>query len=321
MMADAARSTVEKFDCRQAWAATIEALGAEDDRITVVVNDSVGSSNLGGFRDKFPDRLVNVGIAEQNMVGVGAGLANGGRIPFVSAAACFLTGRALEQIKADIAYAGFNVKLVGQSPGIAYGELGATHHSIEDFAWLRALGPITIIAPCDAWETEQAVRWAAAHDGPVYIRISRMKVPNLERQGTSFEPGKAEILKEGDDVTIIANGTTVHIALEAANQLIGENMSVRVINMHTVSPLDEAAVIAAAHETGAIVTVEEALIRGGLGGAVAECTSANCPVPVERVGFPGFMPTGSVDYLFSEFGLSVDGIAAATRRALNRKAN
>ncbi|WP_121062362.1 transketolase family protein [Chachezhania antarctica] len=318
-MAEAVLQARETFDCRKAWAATLEDLAAADTRIVAVVNDSVGSSNLGGFRDKFPDRLVNVGIAEQNMVGVGAGLANGGRIPFVSAAACFLTGRALEQIKADVAYAGFNVKLVGQSPGIAYGELGATHHSIEDYAWLRALGPITIVAPSDAWETAEAVKWAAAHDGPVYLRISRMKVPTLEIENRVFTPGKAERVRDGSDVTIIANGTTVHLADNAAADLARAGISARVLNMHTIAPLDEAAVARAAEETGAIVTVEEALVRGGLGGAVAEFTSATRPVPVERVGFPGFMPTGSVDYLFGEFGLSEAGIAEAARRALNRK--
>ena len=173
----------ETYDCRKAWATTLESLAVEDDRIVVVVNDSVGSSNLVGFRQKFPERTVNVGIAEQNMVGVGAGLANGGRIPFVSAAACFLTGRALEQLKADIAYAGFNVKLVGQSSGIAYGELGATHHSIEDFSWLRALKKITVIVPADPFETSEAVKWAAAHEGPVFLRLSRMPVPMLDAPG------------------------------------------------------------------------------------------------------------------------------------------
>jgi transketolase len=282
------------------------------------VNDSVGSSKLGGFQKKFPERLINVGIAEQNMVGVSAGLANGGRIPFVSAASCFLTGRALEQIKADIVYAGFNVKLIGQSSGIAYGELGPTHHSIEDFAWLRVLNGLTVIAPADPWETAEAVKWAAAHDGPVFIRLSRMPVPDLDVPNRVFRPGFAEVLHAGSDLAIIANGTTVHLALAAAQGLAAAGISARVLNMATLNPLDEAAVLAAA-ETGAIVTVEEASVRGGLGGAVAELTSAHQPVPVERVGFPGFVPTGSVDYLFEKFGLSVAGITAAARRALARK--
>ncbi len=310
------------FDCRKAWATTLETLAADDERIVAVVNDSVGSSNLGGFQNAFADRLVNVGIAEQNMVGVSAGLANGGRIPFVSAASCFLTGRALEQIKADIAYSGYNVKLVGQSSGIAYGELGATHHSIEDFAWLRALEPLTVIAPADPWETEMAVRWAAEHEGPVYLRLSRMQVPDLgpDAHGRrDFTPGTARLMRKGDDVTILASGTIVHIALAAADALASDGISARVFSVHTLNPLDEAAVLAAAEETGAIVTCEEALVRGGFGGAVAELTSSNRPVPVERVGFKTFQTTGSVDWLFEQSGLTPIGIADASRRALARK--
>jgi transketolase len=305
-------------DCREAWVSTLEALAAADDRIVAVVNDSVGSSKLGSFQKKFPERLINVGIAEQCMVGVSAGLANGGRIPFVSAAGCFLTGRSLEQIKADIVYAGFNVKLVGQSSGVAYGELGPTHHSIEDFAWLRLLNTLTVIAPSDPWETAEAVKWAAAHEGPVYLRLSRMPVPDLHIENRVFRVGQAEVVRQGTDVTIIACGTTVHLAAAAGEALQTEGIRARVLNMATINPLDDAAVLAAARETGAIVTVEEASIRGGLGGAVAELTTAHHPVPVERVGFPGFVPTGSVDWLFNEFGLSPEGIAAAARRAIGR---
>lgn len=306
-------------DCRDAWARTLEELAAQDPRIVAVVNDSVGSSKLGGFQKKYPDRLVNVGIAEQNMVGVGAGLANGGRIPFVSAASCFLTGRALEQLKADIAYAKFNVKLIGQSSGVAYGELGPTHHSIEDFAWLRPLGNITVVVPADSWETVEAVKWAAVHDGPVYIRLSRMPVPDIAVPDRVFRPGKAELVREGSDVTIIACGTMVHLAVAAAAELEAGDISARVLNMATISPLDESAVLAAARETGAIVTVEEASIHGGLGGAVAEHTAGNLPVPVERMGFPGFVPTGSVEWLFEHFGLTAAGIARTARKAIGRK--
>lgn len=312
-----------RFDCRKAWAKTLESLAAEDERIVAVVNDSVGSSNLGGFRDAFADRLINVGIAEQNMVGVGAGLANGGKIPFVSAASCFLSGRALEQIKADVAYSEYNVKLVGQSSGVAYGELGATHHSIEDFAWLRALGTLTVIAPADPWETEMAVRWAAEHDGPVYLRLSRMGVPDLGADANGdhrFVPGEARLMRKGTDVSVLAAGTMVHLALEAADLLSATGVSARVFSVHTLNPLDEATVTAAAAETRAIVTCEEALVRGGLGGAVAELTSANTPVPVERVGFQGFQTTGPVDWLFSENAMTPTGIAEAAHRAIARKA-
>jgi transketolase len=305
-------------DCRNIWVSTLEQLAEADPRIVTVVNDSIGSSKLNSFQKRFPDRVINVGIAEQVMVGVSAGLANGGRIPFVSAASCFLTARALEQVKADIAYAGFNVKLVGQSSGIAYGELGATHHSIEDFAWLRPLTNLTIIVPADAWETAKAVKWAAQHEGPVYLRLSRMPVPDLDIPNRAFRPGKAEVVRQGSDLTIIACGTTVHLAAGAADRLATQGIAARVLNFSTINPLDETALHDAA-ASGAIVTVEEASIRGGLGGAVAEFTSAHKPVPVERVGFPGFLPTGSVDWLFREYGLTPEGIEAAAHRALARK--
>ena len=317
-MAHAAPTAAGLNDCRNIWVQTLEALAEADPRIVAVVNDSVGSSKLGGFQKKFPERLVNVGIAEQVMVGVSAGLANGGRIPFVSAASCFLTGRALEQVKADIAYANFNVKLVGQSSGVAYGELGATHHSIEDFAWLRPLTNMTVIVPADAWETAEAVKWAASHEGPVYLRLSRMPVPDLNIPNRQFRPGKAEVVRQGSDLTIIACGTTVHLAAQAADRLAAQGIAARVLNFSTINPLDEAALHDAA-ATGAIVTVEEASVRGGLGGAVAEFTAGHKPVPVERVGFPGFLPTGSVDWLFREFGLTPEGIEAAAHRALARK--
>ena len=316
-MADMAK-VAGLYDCREAFVRTLEGLAATNDRIVAVVNDSVGSSKLGGFQKKFPGRLVNVGIAEQLMVGVGAGLANGGKIPFVSAASCFLTGRALEQIKADVAYSNVNVKLVGQSSGVAYGELGPTHHSIEDFAWLRPLTGLTVICPADPWQVEQAVLWAAAHDGPVYIRLSRMAVPMLEVTDRQFRPGVAERVRSGGDVALIACGTTVHLAVAAADLLATEGVAAMVLNHATINSLDQAALSDAA-ATGAIVTVEEASVRGGLGGAVAEWVVANQPVPVEVMGFDGFQPTGSVQYLFDRSGLSAAGIAARARRVIRRK--
>ena len=317
-MSAAAPNKAGLFDCRDSFAATIEDLAANDPRIVTVVSDSVGSSKLGGFKKKWPQRMVNVGIAEQTVVAVGAGLANGGKIPFVSAASCFLTARSLEQIKADIAYSNVNVKLIGQSSGVAYGELGPTHHSIEDMAWLRLLTNLTIIVPADPWQTEQAIRAAAAMDGPVYVRLSRMPVPALDRGTGTFEIGKAETLVEGTDATIIANGTMVHRAVAAAKTLAAEGISARVVNMATISPLDEAAIIAAS-ETGAIVTVEEGNIRGGLGGAVAEVVTANTPVPMRIMGFPGFVPTGSAEFLMEHFGLTESGIADAVRQTIARK--
>lgn len=315
----AAAAVSEGFhDCRDTFARTIEALADSDQRIVAVVSDSVGSSKLNGFLKKFPDRVVNVGIAEQTLVAVGAGLANGGRVPFVSAASCFLTGRALEQVKADIAYSNVNVKLIGQSSGVAYGELGPTHHSIEDLAWLRLFNNLTTIVPADPWQTEQAIRAAAELDGPVFVRVSRMPVPALERSNPVFDIGKAETLVDGDAATIIANGTMVHRAVAAARTLAAEGIAVRVVNMATVNPLDHDAISAAA-ATGAIVTVEEHSVRGGLGGAVAEAVATTDPVPMEIMGFPGFVPTGSASWLMEHFGLTESGIAAAARKVIARK--
>ena len=309
----------EGHDCRNAFAEALEALAADDPRIVAVVNDSVGSSKLGGFREKFPTRLINVGIAEQNMVGVAAGLANGGKIPFVCAASCFLTARALEQIKADCAYSNANVKLCGMASGVAYGELGATHHSIEDIAWLRAMKGLTIIVPADPWETTEAVRWAADYEGPVFIRVSRMPVPALSRPAEAgFDPGKAEVLRDGGDIAIIACGTLVHRALAAADELASERIAARVVNMRGIAPLDEAAILDAA-KTGAIVTAEEHVTRGGLGGAVAECVVASAPVPMRILGFPGFLPTGSAEWLMEQHDLTAKDIAAAVRDLLAGK--
>jgi transketolase len=300
------------FDCRDAFAATLEELAAADPRVVAVCNDSLGSSKLGRFQQRFPERLINVGIAEQTLVGVGAGLANGGRLPFVCGAACFLTARALEQIKADVAYSARNVKLCGMSSGLAYGELGPTHHSIEDMAWLRAIADLTVIVPADPLETAQAVRAAAAHVGPVFLRISRMGVPAVHPDGYRFEIGRGACLRDGSDVTLIANGTLVCRALEAAELLRRDGVAARVLNLATVRPLDREAVTRAARETGAIVTVEEHTVVGGLGSAVAEVVVTSHPVPMRLLGIPGvFAPTGSPEWLLDHFGLNADGIRAA----------
>jgi len=304
-------SVTEEFDCRKAFSDTLVALAAADARIVAVANDSIGSSNLKEFKKRFPDRLVNVGIAEQNLVGVGAGLANGGLIPFVCGASCFLTGRALEQIKVDLGYSQSNVKLCGMSSGMAYGELGPTHHSIEDLAWTRAVAGMTVIVPADPIETAQAVRSAAEFDAPVFLRLSRMPVPVVTPPDYKFEIGRAPKLKEGTDVTLIANGTMVCRALEAARMLEADDVSASVINMSTVRPLDSDAIVEAARQ-GPIVTVEEHTVIGGLGGAVAEVVVTNAPVRMRMLGVPGvFAPTGSASFLLEHFGLTPDGIRDA----------
>lgn len=317
---NAVTSSAKLHDCRDAFVTVLERLSADNPRIVAVCNDSVGSSKLGGFRARWPDRLVNVGIAEQNMVGVGAGLANGGLLPFVCGAACFLTGRSLEQIKADIAYSNANVKLIGISSGMAYGELGPTHHSIEDFAWTRVLPNLPVIAPCDSVETAAAVEWAAHYEGPVFLRLSRVGVPDLLPSGHTFELGKANLLRDGDAITLVANGTVTHRILKAADLLAAEGIEARVLNMATVRPLDLDAVVAAARETGAILTAEEHSTFGGLGSAVAELVVAEAPVPMKILGVPGiFAPTGSAEFLLDEFGMSPAAIAEAAVALIARK--
>lgn len=317
---NAPSSLPKLHDCRDAFVAVLERLGEENPRVVAVCNDSVGSSKLGGFKAKFPERLVNVGIAEQNMVGVGAGLANGGMLPFVCGAACFLTGRSLEQVKADISYSNANVKLVGISSGMAYGELGPTHHSIEDFAWTRVLPNLPVIAPCDRIETAAAVDWAARHDGPVFLRLSRVGVPDLLPEGHVFQPGRANLMRDGDAVTLIANGTLTHRMMKAAALLAAEGIEARVLNMATVRPIDVEAVVAAVRDTGAILTAEEHSTFGGLGSAIAEVVVAECPAPMKILGVPGiFAPTGSAEFLLDEFGMSPAAVAEAAKALILRK--
>lgn len=300
-------------DCRVAFAETLIALAEADARIVAVCNDSVGSSNLKEFKRRFPDRLINVGIAEQNLIGVSAGLANAGKIPFTCAASCFLTGRALEQIKADVAYSRHNVKLCGMSSGMAYGELGPTHHSIEDLAWTRVIANLTVVVPADPVETAQAVRAAAATDGPVFLRLSRLPVPVVHDPGYNFVIGRSARLRDGTQVTVIATGVMVPRALQAATLLEADGISAAVVNMSTIRPIDREAIIEAAAR-GPIVTAEEHSVHGGLGGAVAEVVVATHPVKMRILGVPGvFAPTGSPEFLLEHFGLTAEGIHRAAR--------
>jgi len=300
------------YDCRDAFAETLLDLVRTDPRVIVVVNDSVGSTKVSIVRKAFPERVINVGIAEQNLVGVSAGLANGGRIPFVCAASPFLTARALEQIKVDAAYSQANVKLVGVSSGVAYGELGPTHHSIEDVAWTRAIADLTVVVPSDPIDTAAAIRLAHATRGPIFIRTSRMPVPIIHEPDYELRFGRAALLRDGSDITLIANGVMVHRALAAASLLAAEGISARVLDMATASPIDTDAIVAAAQETRGIVTVEEHTVRGGLGGAVAEVVVTHHPVPMRILGIPGvFAPTGSAEFLLDHFGLDAAGIRAA----------
>lgn len=307
------------YDNRDAFADELSALAAEDERIVVVCNDSVGSSKLGGFQKQFPDRMINVGIAEQNMVGVGAGLANGGMIPFVCGAAPFLTGRATEQVKADLAYSQYPVILCGMSPGMAYGQLGPTHHSIEDLSWMRALPGLDVVLPADRQETRQVMRAAAKSTRPMFIRIGRFGVPDVNPPDAKVERGRWTTLIDGTDVTIFAVGTLVSRALQAAQLLADEGISARVVNAAWVSPLDTAAVERAAEETKGIITAEEANVSGGLGAGVASLV-AQLPgnrIPMRILGVRDqFAPTGSNAFLLEYFGLTAADMVKAARGIL-----
>lgn len=307
------------YDNRSAFAEELALLARQDERIVAVCNDSVGSSNLTAFRDEFPSRLINVGIAEQNMVGVGAGLASLGLIPFVCAASPFLTARALEQIKADVAYSRRAVILCGMSPGLAYGELGPTHHSPEDLSWLRALPGLDIIVPADRRQTRQAVNEVVRDPRPAFLRVGRYKVPDVTAETAVLRRGRFDLARDGDDVTIVATGTTVSRALIAADLLRSSGISARVLNAVYIAPLDADAIAAAAGETRAIVTAEEANVSGGLGAAVASVVAAlpsASRVPVRALGLTEFAPTGNTDFLLSYFGLTPENMVKVALEAL-----
>lgn len=308
------------FDCRDAYIHALEEMAAADSRVCAVANDSLSSAKLKNFRTKFPERFVNVGIAEQNMVGVGAGLANGGMIPYVCGAGCFLTARAMEQVKVDLAYSKSNVKLCAMSPGMAYGQLGPTHHSIEDLAWTRILPNLTVVVPADPIETAAVMYYSLQHEGPMYLRISRMPVPRVHSDTYAFKLGKAVQLCEGNDITLIANGVLVSRALDAACLLAARGISARVLNMSTVKPLDTEAILDAAQTTRGIVTAEEAFARGGMGGAIAEVLAQQHPTPMRILGVPdAFPPTGTAEFLLEHFGLTAEGMRDAACDLLAEK--
>lgn len=308
------------FDNRVAFAETLIELAKTDDRIVAVCNDSVGSSNLGGFREQFPDRLINVGIAEQNMVGVGAGLANAGMIPFVCAAGPFLSGRATEQIKADVAYSNLPVILCAMSPGMAYGELGPTHHSVEDFSWMRALPNLDILSPADEPQLKAAIHWAVAAKRPTYMRVGRHKAPNLTPDSFEFQRGKSIELRSGSDATIVATGSMVSRAVAAAEELAKSGIEVQVLSLPFIAPLDIAEIQKSAANSALIVTVEEANVAGGLGAAVASVVAAlpSGRAQVIQMGTNDWSPTLSTERLFDHFGLTAENIALQIKGALRK---
>ena len=310
----------EMIATRAAYGEALARLGDVNPSVVVLDADLSASTRTAEFAKRHPERFIQMGIAEQDMIGTAAGLAASGKIAFASTFAVFASGRAFDQVRNAVCYSRLNVKICATHAGLTVGEDGASHQSIEDIALMRAVPNMTVIVPSDAVQTAWAVNAAAALDGPVYMRLGRAPVPVIYGEGQEFAIGKAQTVRAGNDVTIIACGIMVSRALAAAGALAEQGISARVLDMHTVKPLDIDAVVAAAAETGAIVTAEEHSIIGGLGGAVCEAVCESHPAPVVRVGVRDqFGKSGKPDELLAAYGLTSDEIAEAARRAISMK--
>jgi transketolase len=306
----------------EAFSETLQALAADDKNIIVVTSDSRGSGKLVPFGNKFPEQIVEVGIAEQNLVGMAAGLASAGKKVFAVSPACFLTARALEQIKNDVAYSDNPVKLIGISAGVSYGALGSTHHSLHDYAVMRTINNITVVAPADNFETERAIKIAAETKHPFYIRFGKKVMPLLSEVNYEFEIGKGRVIKEGCDIVFIATGETVYPALLAAMKLKKEQkIDAAVISMHTIKPLDYELITKVAVTGAAIITVEEHSVYGGLGEACASFLLQNgYHNKFQIMGFPDeYTVTGSQMEIFNHYGISENGIAKKALQLLDLK--
>ncbi len=311
-----------KIATRAAYGKALAALGEAYPDLVVLDADLSGSTMTKDFAARYPDRFFDMGIAEGNMAGVAAGLAACGKKPFINSFAMFSAGRAWEQVRNSIAYPGLNVKVIGSHGGLSVGEDGATHQCVEDYAIMRAIPGMLVLSPCDGPEMELAVKALLEYEGPAYMRLGRLAVESVTDTipGYSFEIGKGSVLKDGSDVTVIATGMMVQCACEAAEALAAEGVSVRVIDMHTIKPIDRELVLQAARETGCIVTSEEANIIGGLGSAVAEVVSEGCPVPVVRHGVEDeFGRSGKAQAVLDAYKLNASGIAEKVRYALTLK--
>ncbi|MGB9813413.1 MAG: transketolase family protein [Thermovenabulum sp.] len=309
-----------KIATREAYGEALAELGEKIKDLVVLDADLSKSTKTSVFAKKFPERFFNMGIAEQNLMGVAAGLATCGKIPFASTFAVFATGRAFEQIRNSICYPNLNVKIAASHAGITVGEDGATHQSIEDIALMRALPNMVVINPADAVETKKAVFAAAMHKGPVYIRLGRHPVDVIFDESYEFQLGKGVILKEGEDVAIIATGIMVGEALKAYEELKKENINAMVVNIHTIKPIDRDVILKAAN-CKAVITVEEHTIYGGLGSAVAEVLSEEKPVLLKRIGIEDtFGESGKPEELLKMYGLTVDRIVSEAKKLLKLKA-
>lgn len=308
-------SEVKKIATRESYGNALAELGAEFKNLVVLDADLAAATKTGVFKKAFPDRHIDCGIAECNMMGIAAGLAATGKIPFASSFAMFAAGRAFEQVRNSIAYPKLNVKIGATHAGISVGEDGATHQCNEDIALMRTIPGMVVINPSDDVEAKAAVRAAIEHEGPVYLRFGRLAVPVInEKPDYKFELGKGVVLREGKDVTIIATGLPVSECLAAAEKLAADGIDAKVINIHTIKPLDEELVLAAAKETGKVVTVEEHSVIGGLGSAVCDVLSEKCPTKVMKIGINDtFGESGPAVELVKKYGLDADSIYAKVK--------
>jgi Transketolase, C-terminal subunit len=312
---------MNKLPSRDGYGQAILELAEKDPKVMILDADVAKSTRTNWVGDKFPEKFLDMGISEQDMIGMAAGLSLAGMVPFATTYCVFLTGRAFDQIRTTVCYGNLNVKLAGAHAGISVGPDGATHQSLEDVGLMRTLPNMTVVVPCDAEETRKATLAIAKEEGPCFIRFGREAVPVITDANTPFELGKARLVRDGSDVVVFANGPLVHEATLAADDLAERNVSVMVVDLHTVKPLDGDFVTKAAQKTGAVVTAEEHQVACGMGGAVAEHLSETHPVPVCRVGVrDSFGESGDPDELMAKYGLDRAGIIAAVDKALARKA-
>ncbi|PIU39903.1 MAG: transketolase [Candidatus Omnitrophica bacterium CG07_land_8_20_14_0_80_50_8] len=305
---------------RDAYGKALVELGKENPQVLVLDADLSKSTRTDVFGKAFPDRFIDIGIQESNLVGIASGLASCGKIPFISSFACFLMCKGYEQLRMGVAFPKLNVKVVTSHGGISVGEDGASQQSIEDFALALTLPNFTVIVPSDEFAAKFLIKQSAAYPGPVYVRTGRSKAPVIYNEQTRFEIGKGILLRSGKDVTLIANGLMVFEALEAAEILKREGLNASVVDLHTLKPLDEALLLGQAHKTGAFVTAEEHLVFGGLGSTVSGLVSQNFPIPVEFVGVNDtYAESGPPDELFKKYGLTANHIVQAAKKVISRK--
>jgi transketolase len=311
---------VEQIPTRNGYGDGLTELGDADPRVMVLTGDLSESTRANGFQKKFPQRFVECGVAEQNMMGIAAGLALAGKIPFVSSYAVFVPGRNWDQFRVSVCYTGANVKVAGAHAGISVGPDGATHQALEDIAITRVLPNLTVVVPCDYHETKKATKALAAMVGPAYFRFAREKTPVITTEKTPFEIGKALVMREGEDVTIAACGPLLYEAFVAANLLDKEGISCEVLDCHTLKPFDEDTLVNSVRKTKCCVTVEEHQIIGGLAGAVSETLGRNQPAPIENIGMPNrFGESGEPDQLLAKYGMKATDIVKAVKRVVKRK--